>query len=145
MPSGSCTALEQLPERPGAIVRGSGRAVMATVDARHRPHAVPVCWAELAGSIAVAVDDKPKKSGPLQRVRNIERNPEVTFLFDHYENDWSRVGWVMVRARATLAPPGTARAELAQRYEQYAASPPRGEVIVATPHRILWWTFESNE
>jgi PPOX class probable F420-dependent enzyme len=101
-----------------------------------------VCWAEIDGRIAVAIDDKPKTSRRLQRVRNIERNPEVTLLFDHYENDWEQIGWVMVRARASLAPPGTARAELAERYEQYSVSPPAGEVIVATPQRIVWWNFK---
>jgi PPOX class probable F420-dependent enzyme len=123
-------------------VRKSRRAVLATVDSNRRPHAVPVCWAETEGRIAVAIDDKPKSSRRLQRVRNIETNPQVTLLFDHYEDDWKRIGWVMVRARATLAPPGTAGAELARRYEQYSTSPPRGEVIVAAPQRIVWWTFE---
>jgi PPOX class probable F420-dependent enzyme len=134
--------LNELPARSMAIVRDSDRAVLATVDGNHRPHAVPVCWAEIDGRIAVAIDDKPKTSRRLQRVRNIERNPEVTLLFDHYENDWEQIGWVMVRARASLAPPGTARAELAQRYEQYSVSPPAGEVIVATPQRIVWWNFK---
>jgi PPOX class probable F420-dependent enzyme len=142
VPGGSCSALNELPARSLAIVRESGRAVLATVDANSRPHAVPVCWAEIEGRIAVAVDDKPKTSRRLQRVRNIERNPEVTLLFDHYENDWKQIGWVMVRGRASLAPPGTARAELARRYEQYSISPPAGVVIVATPHRIVWWNFE---
>jgi PPOX class probable F420-dependent enzyme len=142
MPGGSCSTLNELPARSMAIVRDSDRAVLATVDGNHRPHAVPVCWAEIDGRIAVAIDDKPKTSRRLQRVRNIERNPEVTLLFDHYENDWEQIGWVMVRARASLAPPGTARAELAQRYEQYSVSPPAGEVIVATPQRIVWWNFK---
>jgi PPOX class probable F420-dependent enzyme len=142
MPGGSCSTLNELPARSMAIVRDSDRAVLATVDGNHRPHAVPVCWAEIDGRIAVAIDDKPKTSRRLQRVRNIERNPDVTLLFDHYENDWEQIGWVMVRARASLAPPGTARAELAQRYEQYSVSPPAGEVIVATPQRIVWWNFK---
>lgn len=142
MPGGSCSTLNELPARSMAIVRDSDRAVLATVDGNNRPHAVPVCWAEIDGRIAVAIDDKPKTSRRLQRVRNIERNPEVTLLFDHYENDWEQIGWVMVRARASLAPPGTARAELAQRYEQYSVSPPAGEVIVATPQRIVWWNFK---
>lgn len=123
------------------IVEGSDRGVLATVDGRNRPHAVPVCWAQVEGRIAIAIDDKPKRARKLQRVRNIEANPEVTLLFDHYEDDWNRIGWVMVRARAVIAPPGTGRAELASRYRQYAASPPDGEVIVASPYRIMWWTF----
>jgi PPOX class probable F420-dependent enzyme len=141
VPGGSCDSLDQLPERARAIVEGSGRAVLATVDGRNRPHAVPVCWAAVEGRIAIAIDDKPKRSRKLQRVRNIEAHPEVTLLFDHYENDWNRIGWVMVRARAALAPPGTGGAELAARYRQYTMSPPRGEVIMASPYRIVWWTF----
>jgi len=120
----------------------SRRAVLATVDGRARPHVVPVCWAEKNGSIATPVDDKPKRGDKLQRVRNVERNPNATVLFDRYGDDWTRVGWVMVRGAAALEAGGWANRELAVRYEQYRKTPPSGEVIVVHPQRISWWTWE---
>ncbi|HYZ46435.1 MAG TPA: TIGR03668 family PPOX class F420-dependent oxidoreductase, partial [Actinomycetota bacterium] len=45
-------------------------------------------------------------------------------------------------AAATLEPPGSASAELLERYPQYRDDPPAGQVIALTPERILWWLWE---
>jgi PPOX class probable F420-dependent enzyme len=90
----------------------------------------------------VPVDHKPKSARVQQRVRNVERNPEATLLLDHYERDWTRLGWVMVRGVAHVEPVGEAGAHLATRYEQYALHPPEDEAIVLDPQRILWWTWQ---
>lgn len=142
MAGGSCTSLDELPDKARRIVLESRRSVLATVDRRARPHVVPVCWAVKDGSIATPVDDKPKRGHKLQRVLNVERNPNATVLFDRYEDDWKRVGWVMVRGRAAVEAKGWANDELAIRYEQYRETPPTGEVIVVHPERISWWTWD---
>ncbi|MBA2312876.1 MAG: pyridoxamine 5'-phosphate oxidase family protein, partial [Actinobacteria bacterium] len=85
MAGGSCTRLDELPDKARRIMVESRRAVLATVDGRARPHVVPVCWAEKNGSIATPVDDKPKRGDKLQRVLNVERNLNATVLFDRYE------------------------------------------------------------
>ena len=54
------------------------------------PHLVPVCFAVDGDTIWSAVDAKPKRSRELQRLRNIEADPRVAVLADHYtDDDWS--------------------------------------------------------
>jgi PPOX class probable F420-dependent enzyme len=71
--------------------------------------------------------EKPKRvAGPaLKRVRNIERNPIVAILVDRYDEDWTRLGWVMLRGRAEILRAGTehdrAQELLRSRYRQLAA------------------------
>jgi PPOX class probable F420-dependent enzyme len=59
----------------------------------------------------------------LKRLRNIEENPHVTLIFDRYDEDWSRLGWVLVRGTADILQSGReherAIAALRERYEQY--------------------------
>ena len=46
------------------------------------------------------------KATPLKRVRNIIENPAVAFVADRYDEDWSLLGWVMLRGQARLLPDG---------------------------------------
>lgn len=98
---------------------------LATADARGAPHVVPVCYA-LAGDCAyITIDEKPKRVGPLKRVRNILDNPAVALVVDRYDEDWSRLGWVMLRGRAEILAAGAehdrAQALLCGRYPQLRA------------------------
>jgi PPOX class probable F420-dependent enzyme len=98
-------------------------AHLATADAAGRPHVVPVCFAHLEGRFYIAIDEKPKRSMKLKRLRNIEENPQVALVFDRYDEDWSRLGWVMVRGSAIVIDSGTqhesALEALRGRYPQY--------------------------
>ena len=61
---------------------------------------VPITFAVVDDdSIVTAVDHKPKRTTRLQRLENIRKNPSVTVLVDHYDDDWSTLWWV--RARGT--------------------------------------------
>jgi PPOX class probable F420-dependent enzyme len=99
-------------------------AHLATADRRALPHVVPVCFAIAGSSLYVAIDEKPKR-GPvtaLKRLRNIAENPSVAVIVDRYEDDWTRLGWVMLRGRAEILSEGTehdeAQALLRSRYPQ---------------------------
>jgi PPOX class probable F420-dependent enzyme len=138
---GSCSSLADLPPDALAVVQESRRAVLTTVDEQGRPHAVPVCFAIVEGSICSALDHKPKSGKTLARVRNVRANPVSSLLFDRWDENWERLAWVMVRGWASLAPPGTGRAELVSRYPQYQVTPPEGEVIVIRPERLTFWSY----
>ncbi|HEX2050083.1 MAG TPA: TIGR03668 family PPOX class F420-dependent oxidoreductase [Actinomycetota bacterium] len=144
MPSGSCTRLSELPPAARAVVAEARRAVLVTLGDDGAPHAVPVCFALRDDDVVTAVDHKPKRTTSLARVRNVRRDPRVTLLFDRWDDDWSRLGWVMVGAAARVEPPGSAGDALARRYAQYRDAPPRGDVVACTPHRVLWWTADSG-
>jgi PPOX class probable F420-dependent enzyme len=141
MTAGRCRSLAELPEPVGAVIEVARRAVLATVDAAGRPHAVPITFALAEGNVVTAIDQKPKSSARPARLLNIERRPETTVLFDSYDDDWRRLAWAMVRGTARLEPPGSHLDALAARYPQYRDDPPRGEVIVVRPDDIVWWTF----
>ncbi|GAB3484456.1 TIGR03668 family PPOX class F420-dependent oxidoreductase [Amycolatopsis cihanbeyliensis] len=122
-------------------------ARLATADASGRPHLVPVTFALLDSPDAVvfAVDHKPKRRTDLRRLRNIGVNPEVSFLVDHYQDDWSGLWWARADGRATVhadPEPGSAPlAALRAKYPQYAERPPEGPVVLTEVARWAGWSF----
>ena len=102
-------------------------AHLATADRHAMPHVVPVCFAIFCDALYVTMDEKPKRRPvtALKRLRNIAENPAVTVIVDRYDEDWTRLGWVMLRGRAEVLSEGKehrdAQALLRSRYPQLAA------------------------
>jgi PPOX class probable F420-dependent enzyme len=100
-------------------------ARLATADNDGVPHVIPVCYAVLGNTAYIAIDQKPKsgEAHALKRMKNIAINPSVALITDHYENDWRRLGWVMLRGSAEILKNGTEREAahkmLRKRYKQY--------------------------
>lgn len=117
---------------------------LATVRPGGRPHVVVITFAVTAAQIVTAIDQKPKTTTRLQRLTNIENRPDVSFLVDHYEDDWSRLWWVRVDGRARIVDDADERnsaiAILQEKYPQYADSPPRGPVIGIDIATITGWS-----
>lgn len=122
-------------------------ARLATLDAEGRPHAIPICFA-LDGSVFYsAIDRKPKRVPPsrLARLKNIQEMPQVAFLVDQYDEDWTRLWYVLVRGEAELvfASEEQQRAieRLRGKYPQYDADmlPEDALVLRITPVRITAW------
>ncbi len=107
-----------------AFVEHSRVGRLATADANGVPHVVPVCFLLSGSTLYVTIDQKPKRPGALKRERNILANPHVAFQVDRYDDDWSRLGWVMLRGRAEILAEGVehdgAQAGLRSRYPQLA-------------------------
>ncbi|HJU18661.1 MAG TPA: TIGR03668 family PPOX class F420-dependent oxidoreductase [Stellaceae bacterium] len=101
-------------------------AHLATADAAGTPHVVPVCFALSGATLYVTIDRKPKGDPlRLKRLRNLAENPATAIVVDRYDEDWQRLGWVMLRGRADILKTGEehdrAQALLAGRYPQLAA------------------------
>ena len=99
---------------------------LATADAAGVPHVIPVCYAVAEDTLYITVDEKPKRQDiPLKRVRNILENPKAAFVLDRWDEDWRRLGWVMLRGEAEILEAGPehdqAQALLTARYPQYRA------------------------
>ena len=109
------------------FVESSRVARLATADANGAPHVLPVCYALLGDSLYVTIDEKPKHADvrAMKRLRNIGENPNVAVVVDRYEEDWTRLAWVMLRGRARILDDGDehdrAQAALRERYAQYRA------------------------
>jgi PPOX class probable F420-dependent enzyme len=115
-------------------------ARLATVDATGRPHLVPICFVLEGDTVYTAVDEKPKRSRRLKRLANIEANPHVEVLIDHYDEDWSRLWWVRLRGVARIVEDPHAVELLAAKYPQYRRQPPTGPVIVVAVEERSEWT-----
>jgi PPOX class probable F420-dependent enzyme len=101
-------------------------AHLATADAAGTPHVVPVCFAVAAETLYITIDEKPKGDPlRLKRLRNIAENPAAAVGVDRYDEDWKRLGWVMLRGRAEILGAGEehdrAQTLLQRRYPQLAA------------------------
>jgi PPOX class probable F420-dependent enzyme len=119
-------------------------ARLATVDRDGRTHLVPITFALVGDSVYSAVDAKPKRSRTLRRIENARERPEVTVLFDHYEDDWTRLWWVRIRGQARVLDGGEeaerALAALAAKYEQYLQEPPGVPVLAVDVAEWRGWS-----
>ena len=119
-------------------------ARLATADAQGRPHVMPVCFAYLDGSFYSVVDEKPKRSLRLKRLRNIEENPSVALVLDEYSEEWSRLAWVLVLGTAAVVEGGAERtraiAALRDKYGQYRSMALEERPLIRIrPDRITSW------
>jgi PPOX class probable F420-dependent enzyme len=121
---------------------------LATADAAGRPLVVPVCFVLAAGRLYSAVDAKPKRTRELRRLRNIAENPRISLVVDEYDEDWTRLRYVIVEGHADVLTDGEEFAgaidRLVEKYPQYhqlALSRESGAVVRITPDRLLAWRY----
>lgn len=142
MAGGRCERLADLPSAALSILDAARRGTFATIDGRGRPHAVPICYAVRGGEIVTPIDAKPKSGRILGRRRNLERDPTATLLVDRWSEDWSGLGWVMVRGEARIEPSGST-ADLVARYPQYEEVFVGSDLIVLRPKDTAWWLWDA--
>ncbi|MBO0883078.1 MAG: TIGR03668 family PPOX class F420-dependent oxidoreductase [Mycobacterium sp.] len=108
-------------------------ACLGTVTPDGTPHLVPVVFALHHEVVYTAVDGKPKTTQRLRRLANIEHNPRVSLLVDHYADNWAQLWWVRIDGIAAIHHGGaamrTGRELLRAKYSQYQSVPLDGPVI----------------
>lgn len=128
---------------PRARFAQSPVARLATVTPAGVPHLVPVVFVLDRDTIWTAVDAKPKTTQRLRRLANIEHNPAVSLLVDHYADDWTQLWWVRVDGTAAIARAGAALDAgyrlLRAKYPQYESVPLDGPVISINATRWSSW------
>lgn len=118
---------------------------LATADARATPHLTPVCFVVSEGALYITIDQKPKGDvWALKRLRNILENPHAAFVADRWDEDWTRLGWVMLRGPAEILAGGAehdrAQALLRSRYPQYREMELDGLPVIALRiERVTSW------
>jgi PPOX class probable F420-dependent enzyme len=124
-------------------VTGAPVGRLATVRPDGRPHVVVCCFALDGETAYTAVDDKPKSTRQLQRLRNLAAHPEAAILVDHYEDDWTALWWVRLDGRGRLVSRDgehdRAMAVLAGKYEPYRRQTPTGPLIAIDIDRWTAW------
>jgi PPOX class probable F420-dependent enzyme len=120
---------------------------LATAGADRQPHIVPVTFALDGDRIVTAVDQKPKSTTALRRLRNIGQNPLVAVLCDLYDEDWRRLWWVRADGTGETvddddhATRNAALRALTVKYPQYRDDPPRGPVLLVTIRSWTGWQY----
>lgn len=143
--------MSDLPAFAAELLYQSRVARLGTADRVGQPLVVPVCYVFDGQACFSALDAKPKRvaASQLRRVRNIAENPRVSLAVDRYDEDWSRLCWVIVQGRADILADGSERAGavdlLRAKYAQYRAMGLDREtatVIRISPERTLHWRWE---
>ncbi len=121
-------------------------ARLATADISGKPHVIPIVFASDGRRLYTPLDKKPKRVRPnrLKRVRNLLDNDQVAIVVDSYDEDWTRLAWVLVKGLGKFVESGEAHREgvrlLEAKYPQYEDMP-LGEcpLIVVTPTEVSSW------
>src|SRR5581483_5571574 len=138
--------LRDLPAWAVAMLTAARVGHLATAAESAQPHVVPVCFVIDGERLYWAVDDKPKRTRALRRLRNIEDNPRVALVVDQWDEDWTRLAWVMVEGTAAVVDGAAERARaldrLTAKYPQYARmslATTAGAVVAIAPTRARAW------
>jgi PPOX class probable F420-dependent enzyme len=133
------------PAAQRSLLAAAPVARLATLRPDGSPRLVPITFVLLEGLICSAVDEvKPKTTTRLARLTDVERDPRVGIVVDHYADDWSALWWVRVDGTAAVHGGGELRERvlgaLVAKYPPYAVTPPSGPVLVVTPTRWSGWS-----
>jgi len=137
-----CGMLSELQERFLASRRVGH---FATADAGAIPHLMPVCFVVSESALYITIDQKPKGDPrALKRLKNIIENPVAAFVADRWDEDWARLGWVMLRGPAEILADGAehdrAQSLLRSRYRQYQGMELAGLPVIAMRiERVTSW------
>ena len=128
------------------LIRSARIAHLATADRFGQPHVVPICFAFDGKYFYSPIDEKPKRAAPtnLKRLRNIRENPQVSLVIDHYDDDWSKLAYVLITGTARIMQRGERHRRgvtlLRKNYSQYRRMQiDTRPIIVITPKRITFW------
>ena len=124
-------------------------ARLATIDSEFKPHLVPVVFVFDGNHFFIPVDEKRKTSKPekLKRIRNIQDNPNVTLLIDEYSEDWTKLAFVMIQGKASVATKEEGNIQVREAYKklmtkylQYQKVRVGEMCIIITPKKIASWS-----
>jgi PPOX class probable F420-dependent enzyme len=126
-----------------AMFAESPVAMLATSAPDGVPHIVPVVFAVHGDVVYTAVDAKRKSTQRLRRLTNIEANPRVSMLVDHYDDNWSQLWWVRADGEAAIHYSGEEMASgyalLRKKYVQYQRIALDGPVVTVDVKRWSSW------
>jgi PPOX class probable F420-dependent enzyme len=145
-----------------AIIDKARVARLATVDSEGKPHLIPVVFAYDEEHYYIPIDEKtkqrPSKPEKLKRVKNIQANPNIALLIDEYNEDWTKLYFVMIQGRASLISNKKGEQEnelllllekahklLSEKYYHYQKIGIGEYVIIIYPQKIVTWKNEGYD
>lgn len=129
-------------------------ARLATVDTKSKPHLVPVVFVFDSNRFFIPIDKKRKTIKPekLKRVTNINENPNVALLIDEYDEDWTKLAFVMIQGKASIVDEvqeentqlDDAYKKLKIKYPQYQTIGLGEMCIIIEPGKVIAWRNSQN-
>jgi PPOX class probable F420-dependent enzyme len=136
----------RLTARASRLIRTARVAHLATADKSGHPHVIPICFVFDGKNFYSPIDEKPKRAAPsnLRRLRNIAQNPQVSLVIDRYDENWSRLAYVLVFGKARILSSGKkhqdAIRQLRRKYRQYRSMALELRPMIAvSPTKIVTW------
>jgi PPOX class probable F420-dependent enzyme len=130
-------------------------ARLATIDSECKPHLIPVVFVFGNDCYYIPIDEKTKQSRPekLKRAKNIQQNPNVALLIDEYNEDWTKLYFIMIQGKASII--GGKELEqqnellllekahklLSDKYLQYQKIGIGDFVIMIIPQKVITWKY----
>ena len=128
------------------FVRSARVAHLATADARGMPHVIPICFVFDGKNFYSPIDEKPKRTVPrkLKRLRNIKENPQVALVIDRYDENWTKLAYILIMGKARVLVSGAKHRKavhlLRRKYSQYRKMRiDRVPMILIGPTRTTSW------
>ena len=137
----------KLNQKTKALIKEAKVARLATVDQKSHPYVVPVVFVFHENSFFIPIDEKVKtvNARKLKRIKNIEKNPNVTLLIDKYQNDWKKLFFLMIHGKATVIDGKNNKLMdkihklLISKYPQYKKIGVGNSCITISPTKITFW------
>jgi len=136
----------KLNQKTKALIKGAKVARLATVDQKLHPYVVPVVFVFYENSFFIPLDEKTKtvNSRNLKRVKNIEKNPNVTLLIDKYQNNWKKLFFLMIHGKAKMIDGNSKLMDkihklLISKYPQYKKIGIGNSCIRINPTKVTFW------
>ncbi len=137
----------KLNQKTLTLIKGAKVARLATVDQKSYPYVVPVVFVFHENSFFIPLDNKTKTVNPrkLKRVKNIEKNSNVTLLIDKYQNDWKKLFFLMIHGKATVIDGKNRKLMdkvhklLISKYPQYKKIGIGNSCITIQPKKVTFW------
>ena len=136
----------RLSPHASRLIRSARIGHLATSDNSGQPHVIPICFVFDGNYFYSPIDEKPKRTAPqkLKRLKNIRENPQVSLVIDRYNEDWTKLGYVLVIGTARILSRGEkhqkAVARLRKKSSQYRRMAIHERpLIVINPKRVITW------
>ena len=128
------------------LIRSARVAHLATSDKSGQPHVIPICFVCDGKVFYLPIDEKPKRTLPskLKRLKNIRENPKVSLVIDRYDEDWRKLGYILIFGKARILQSGEKHRNAVQllrkKYPQYRSMAIHERPMIAiTANRVVSW------
>ena len=138
----------KIPSAAEEFIKRARVARLATIDSEFKPHVVPVVFVFDGKHFFIPIDQKRKTAKPekLKRIKNVHDNPNAALLIDEYSEDWTRLAFVMIQGKASIASKTEGNLQVQEAYKklmtkylQYQNVGVGEMCIIIAPEKVISW------